>query len=164
MSANPTGHPEEGPTAWIHAVRVVNPDHFDPNTPQTSGMHRVAAVSRTTVGSKGIWAGITDVTAHAATGTHHHGEQETVIYVVSGHVRMRWGDRLEYEADAGAGNFIYVSPFVPHQEINPADEASKWVIVRNGHDPIVVNLESIDETQQAATSLTHPGALGRNLP
>jgi len=44
------------------------------------------------------------------------------------------------------------------------DEASKWVIVRNGHDPIVVNLESIDETQQAATSLTHPGALGRNLP
>ena len=120
MSANPTGHPEEGPTAWIHAVRVVNPDHFDPNTPQTSGMHRVAAVSPATVGSKGIWAGITDVTAHAATGTHHHGEQETVIYVVSGHVRMRWGDRLEYEADAGTGNFIYVSPFVPHQEINPA--------------------------------------------
>src|SRR5438445_528430 len=95
MSPNPTGHPEEGPTAWIHAVRVVNPDHFDPNTPQTPGMHRVAAVSPGTVGSKGIWAGITDVTAHAATGTHHHGERETVIYVVSGHVRMRWGDRLE---------------------------------------------------------------------
>ena len=137
MSANPTGHPEEGPRAWIHAVRIVNPDHFDPNTPQTSGMHRVAAVSRATVGSKGIWAGITDVAAHAATGTHHHGEQETVIYV---------------------------SPFVPHQEINPADEASKWVIVRNGHDPIVVNLECIDETQREATSLTHPSALGRNLP
>ena len=54
----------------------------------------------------------------------------------------------------------YVSPFVPHQEINPADEASKWVIVRNGHDPIVVNLEPIDETQQEASSLTHPGGLG----
>jgi uncharacterized RmlC-like cupin family protein len=63
-------------------------------------MHRVAAVSGETVGSKGIWAGITDVSPHAATGTHHHGEQETVIYVVSGHVRMRWGDRLEHEADA----------------------------------------------------------------
>jgi uncharacterized RmlC-like cupin family protein len=74
------------------------------------------------------------------------------------------GDRLEYEADAGAGNFIYVSPFVPHQEINPADEASQWVIVRNGHDPIVVNLECVDETQQEAAGLTHPSALGRNLP
>ena len=135
MSANPSGRLEEGP--WTHAVRVVNAEHFDPNTPQTSGMHRAEAVSRDTVGSKGIWAGITDVAAHAATGTHHHGEQETVIYV---------------------------SPFVPHQEINPADEASKWVIVRNGHDPIVVNLEPIDDTQQEATSLTHPGGLGRDPP
>ena len=63
---------------------------------------------------------------------------------------MRWGDRLEHEADAGAGDFIYVSPFVPHQEINPAAEASKWVIVRNGHDPIVVNLEP--RTMAGATS------------
>jgi len=93
MSANPNA--EEGPTAWIHAVRVVSAEHFDPNTPQTSGMHRVAAVSRDTAGSKGIWAGITDVTAPAATGTHHHGEQETVIYVVSGHVRMRLGHRAQ---------------------------------------------------------------------
>ena len=164
MSANQGGHPAEGPAAWANAVRVVKAEHFDPNTPQTSGMHRVTAVSGETVGSKGIWAGITDVAAHAATGTHHHGEQETVIYVVSGHVRMRWGDRLEYEADAGAGSFIYVSPFVPHQEINPAAEASKWVIVRNGPDPIVVTLEPIDETQQEATSLTHPRVLSRDLP
>jgi hypothetical protein len=54
MSVNLGGHPEEGPTAWTHAVRVVNAEHFDPNTPQTSGMHRVAAVSRDTVASKGI--------------------------------------------------------------------------------------------------------------
>ena len=156
MSANQTGDPAEGPAAWAHAVRVVKAEHLDPNTPQTSGMHRVAAVSGETVGSKGIWAGITDVSPHAATGTHHHGEQETVIYVISGHVRMRWGDRLEHAADAGAGDFIYVSPFVPHQEINPADETSKWVIVRNGHDPIVVNLEPVDDAQREATSLTHP--------
>jgi uncharacterized RmlC-like cupin family protein len=164
MSAIQAGYPAEGPTAWAHAVRVVKAEHFDPNTAQTSGMHRVAAVSGETVGSKGIWAGITDVSPHAATGTHHHGEQETVIYVISGHVRMRWGDRLEHEADAGAGDFIYVSPFVPHQEINPADETSKWVIVRNGHDPIVINLEAVDDAQREATSLTHPRVLSRDLP
>lgn len=156
MSANQARHSQKGPTTWAQAVRVVKAEQFDPNTPQTSGMSRVAAVSRETVGSQGIWAGVTDVAPHAATGTHHHGEQETVIYVVSGHVRMRWGDHLEYEVDADAGNFIYVSPFVPHREINPADEASQWVIVRNGHDPIVVNLEPIDDAQQAASSVTHP--------
>ena len=110
MSANQAGHPAEGPTTWAHAVRVVKAEHLDPNTPQTSGMHRAAAVSGETVGSKGIWAGITDVAPHAATGTHHHGEQETVIYVVSGQVRMRWGDRLEHEADAGAGGTSSMSP------------------------------------------------------
>jgi uncharacterized RmlC-like cupin family protein len=68
MSANQAGHPAEGPTAWAHAVGVVKAEHFDANTPQTSGMHRVAAVSGETVGSKGM-AGITDVALHAATGT-----------------------------------------------------------------------------------------------
>jgi len=69
-----------------------------------------------------------------------------------------------HEADAGAGDFIYVSPFVPHQEINPADETSQWVIVRNGHDPIVVNLEPVDDAQREATRLAHPRVLSRGLP
>ena len=31
---------------------------------------------------------------------------------------MRWGERLEFVADAGPGDFIFVPPYVPHQEIN----------------------------------------------
>jgi uncharacterized RmlC-like cupin family protein len=31
---------------------------------------------------------------------------------------MRWGERLEYTAEAGPGDFIYIPPCVPHQEIN----------------------------------------------
>tara|TARA_Y100000588_G_C13568664_1_gene633611 strand:+ start:23 stop:244 length:222 start_codon:yes stop_codon:yes gene_type:complete len=55
---------------------------------------------------------------------------------------MRWGDDLEYVAEADAGDFIYVPPFVPHQEINanPA-EPLECVLVRSGQDPIVVNLD-----------------------
>src|SRR6266851_9763554 len=92
MSANQAGHPAEGPTAWAHAVRVVKAEHFDPNTAQTSGMHRVASVSGETVGSKAIWAGITDVAPHAATGTHHHGEQETAFNVITGLLGFVGGD------------------------------------------------------------------------
>jgi uncharacterized RmlC-like cupin family protein len=58
------------------------------------------------------------------------------------HLKMRWGEHLEYVADAGPGDFIYVPPFVPHQEINASgEEPLSCVLVRSGQEPIVVNLE-----------------------
>ena len=138
-------------------VRVIKPHQFDANTPQTPGMQRVAAVSQQMAGSVGIWAGVTVVEAHVASGKHHHGELETVIYVVSGHGQIRWGDNLEFSESVEPGDFIYVPPFVPHQEINPSDEPSQWVIVRNSQEPIVVNLEPVNATQQAANDATHKG-------
>jgi uncharacterized RmlC-like cupin family protein len=82
------------------------------------------------------------VQPHAKTGPHHHGELETVIYVVRGRARMRWGDRLEFCDEANPGDFIYVPPYVPHQEINACpDMPCEAVIVRSGQDPIVVNLD-----------------------
>jgi uncharacterized RmlC-like cupin family protein len=129
-------------------VRVIKSHQFDANTPQTPGMQRVAAVSKELSGSQGLWAGITVVAPNVASGIHHHGETETVIYVVSGHAKMRWGDRMQYEADVEPGDFIYVPPFAPHQEINPSpDSPSQWVIVRNSQEPIVVNLETTDVEQ-----------------
>mgnify|MGYP003424103728 CR=1 FL=1 len=76
------------------------------------------------------------------TGAHHHGPVESVIYVVSGRARMKWGDRLEFVAEAGPGDFIYVPPYVPHQEINANDdEPLSCVLVRSGQEPVVVNLD-----------------------
>jgi uncharacterized RmlC-like cupin family protein len=134
------------PADWeTHGVRVVGPHQFDDATAQTPGMHRRAAVSAATTGSNHLWAGTVAIEAGARTGPHHHGELESVIYVVAGRARMRWGERLEYSAEAGAGDFIFVPPFVPHQEIN-ADPARplECVVVRSGQEAVVVNLE-IDE-------------------
>ena len=129
-------------------VNVIKPEQFDANTPQTQGMQRVAAVSQQGAGAQGLWAGVTVVAPNVASGIHHHGETETVIYVVSGHAKMRWGDRMQFEQDVEPGDFIYVPPFVPHQEINPSpDTPSQWVIVRNSQEPIVVNLEPFDAAQ-----------------
>ncbi len=143
------------PQEQYQAVRVIKPAQFDSNTPQTPGMQRVAAVSRELAGSQGIWAGVTTVSPQIASAKHHHGELETVIYVVSGHARIRWGANLEFTEDVDPGDFIYVPPFVPHQEINPGDQPSQWVIVRNSQEPIVVNLEPINAEQQSATDATH---------
>jgi uncharacterized RmlC-like cupin family protein len=125
-----------------HGVKIIRADQLDPNTPQTPGMDRAAAITHARTGANKLWAGTVTVHANAKTGPHHHGELESVIYVVSGRARMRWGEHLEYFADAGPGDFIYVPPFVPHQEINASrDEALSCVIVRSGQEPVVVNLE-----------------------
>jgi len=128
---------------WKHdGVRVVPSNELDGNTPQTPGMERAAAITFAKVGASKLWAGTVHIHPGAKTGAHHHGEIESVIYVVRGRARMRWGDALQFTAEAGPGDFIYVPPFVPHQEINASgDERLECVLVRSGQDPIVVNLD-----------------------
>jgi len=128
---------------WKHdGVRVIAACDVDPNTPQTTGMSRAAAITTARVGAQKLWAGTVTIEPDAKTGAHHHGDLESVIYVVKGRARMRWGEQLEFIAEAGPGDFIFVPPFVPHQEINAsAGEALECVLVRSGQEPIVVNLD-----------------------
>src|SRR4051812_9366690 len=131
------------PDPWRdHGVRIVSSDSLDLNTPQTPGMPRAAAITHARTGASKLWAGTVTIHPNAKTGAHHHGEVESVIYVVRGKARMRWGERLEYTAEAGPGDFIYVPPYVPHQEINAnPTEPLACVLVRSGQDPVVVNLD-----------------------
>ncbi|MCW3055418.1 MAG: Cupin 2 conserved barrel domain protein [Chthonomonadales bacterium] len=135
--------PEQPISDWRHdGVRVVKAGQLDTNTPQTPGMTRAAAINHARVGAEKLWAGTVTIHPNAKTGAHHHGEIESVIYVVKGRARMRWGDALEFVAEAEPGDFIYVPPFVPHQEINASpDDPLECVIVRSGQEPIVVNLD-----------------------
>ncbi len=128
---------------WRHTgVRVIPADQLDINTAQTPGMNRAAAINFARVGAEKLWAGTVHIHAGAKTGAHHHGELESVIYVLKGKARMRWGEALEFTAEAGPGDFIYVPPFVPHQEINALDdETLECVLVRSGGDAVVVNLD-----------------------
>src|SRR4029079_3527170 len=102
-------------------VRDIPGQSLDPNTAQTRGMYPRAAINAARVGAQKIWAGTVTIHAKAKTGAHHHGALESVIYVVRGRARMRWGENLEFVAEAGPGDFIYVPPYVPHQEINASD-------------------------------------------
>lgn len=125
-----------------HGVRIVKASELDFNTPQTPGMTRAAAINFAKAGASKLWAGTVNVQPNAKTGAHHHGHLESIIYVVRGRARMRWGERLEYVAEAEAGDFIYVPPYVPHQEINAStDEPLECVLVRSDQEPVVVNLD-----------------------
>jgi uncharacterized RmlC-like cupin family protein len=141
-SGSPTGGPM-GTIDWrLNGVRVIKSNQLDPNTAQTPGMNRAAAINAARVGAQKIWAGTVSIHANAKTGAHHHGALESVIYVVRGKARMRWGERLEFVAEAEAGDFIFVPPYVPHQEINAStDETLECVLVRSDNEAVVVNLD-----------------------
>jgi uncharacterized RmlC-like cupin family protein len=125
-----------------YGIRIVRAGELDANTPQTPGMTRAAAITHANAGAQKLWAGTVVVQPGAKTGAHHHGELETVLYIVKGRARFRWGENLEYVDEAGPGDFIYVPPFVPHQEINArSDQPVEAVVVRSGQEPVVVNLD-----------------------
>lgn len=135
--------PEPGAVDWkTHGVKVIPGDQLDANTPQTPGMDRKAAINFARAGAQKLWAGTVVIHPNAKTGAHHHGELESVIYVLNGRARMRWGEHLEFVAEAGPGDFIFVPPYVPHQEINAStDEPLECVLVRSDKEAVVVNLE-----------------------
>jgi len=128
---------------WKHdGIRVIAADQLDPNTAQTPGMNRAAAIDFARAGAQKLWAGTVSIHAGAKTGAHHHGPLESVIYVVRGKARMRWGESLEFTAEAGPGSFIFVPPWVPHQEINASDdETLECVLVRSDGQAIAINLD-----------------------
>jgi uncharacterized RmlC-like cupin family protein len=123
-------------------VKVIPGDRLDVDTAQTPGMNRAAAINLARVGAQKLWAGTVTIHPNAKTGAHHHGALESVIYVVRGRARMRWGEKLEYTAEAGPGDFIFVPPYVPHQEINAApDQPLECVVIRSDNEAVVVNLD-----------------------
>jgi uncharacterized RmlC-like cupin family protein len=150
MSDHGHDHPHDHDAPrWKHdGVRVIKGDQLDANTAQTPGMHREAAINAARVGAQKIWAGTVSIQPNAKTGVHHHGALESVIYVVHGRARMRWGDHLEYVAEAGPGDFIYVPPYVPHQEINAdPSEPLDCVLVRSDNEAVAINILNVEPAE-----------------
>jgi uncharacterized RmlC-like cupin family protein len=139
-------------------IRIVRAGELDTNTPQTPGMSRAAAITHARTGADKLWAGTVLVQPAARTAAHHHGEVETVLYIVKGHALFRWGEHLEFAEEAGPGDFIYVPPYVPHQEMNArADEPVEAVVVRSGQEPVVVNLDIAEANEYPIPFHPKPG-------
>lgn len=129
---------------WKHdGVQVIPAASLDgAGIPPTQGMNRKSAIDFARAGAQKLWAGTVTIHAGAKTGAHHHGPLESVIYIVKGHARMRWGEQLEFVAEDKAGDFIFVPPYVPHQEINASEtEQLECVLVRSDGQATSINLD-----------------------
>src|SRR6202162_346863 len=121
-------------------IHIISPAQFDFGTAQTPGSERRAAIAPALGIASAIWGGLFEVAPGSRTGIHHHGEQDTIAYVLSGTCEIRWGIKGESAARAKAGDFIHVPAFLLHMEINPSKlEPFRWVVVRSTATPIVVN-------------------------
>lgn len=108
------------------------------------GKGRATAFDFTGTGGRETWIGTVTMQPSAKTGAHHHGRHEVAIYVVKGRSQIRWGERLEYAAEVGPGDFVYFAPYVPHQELNlDANETVDFVVVRSDNGGLVVKLDDV---------------------
>ena len=107
-----------------------------------AGTGRATAFDFAGSGGKETWIGSVSLPSGANTGPHHHGRHEVAIYVVKGRSEIRWGERLEFKAEVGPGDFVYFAPFVPHQEANlSATESVDFVVVRSDNERIAAGLD-----------------------
>jgi len=101
------------------------------------------------------------------TGAHHHGHLESVIYVLKG--RAGCGGRpSRIRRRSRSGDFIFVPPYVPHQEINAStEETLECVLVRSDNETVVVNLdiEPVERPEESAGLIRSTGTaeLCRNV-
>jgi uncharacterized RmlC-like cupin family protein len=122
-------------------VKVIKPGERDGGTAQTPGMRREAGISAGTAGSEGLWMGTAVNDPGAASGAHHHGQNESGIYILRGRVRFRWGEQLQNVVDTEPGDFVFVPPFEVHMEENlDAEHEAELLLARNSQEAIVVNV------------------------
>lgn len=131
----------------MRELRKVSSEDATNDTGQTYGMVRRAGVCESTVGASKIWMGETHMAPGVVSGAHHHGENETSIYVLSGNpVFIYMADGVEERIETKPGDYVYVPPFVPHIESNERGKDEAVVIIaRSSQEAIVENLDSLTE-------------------
>ena len=108
-----------------------------------AGTGRATVFDFSGAGSERTWIGRVTLKPSAKTGAHHHGRHEVAVYVISGRTEVRWGERLEFAAEVGPGDFVYFAPHVPHQERNLSDsESVEFLVVRSDNEKIAVSLDA----------------------
>ena len=119
-------------------IQVVTPAERTEG-PSTPGMDRQQAFA-----GSGLWAGFVRTEPGMVSGWHHHGEYESVIYVLSGALRMESGPGGREVVEAHPGDFIRVPKGVVHREGNPTAGPADIVVFRAGRGESTFNVAGPD--------------------
>jgi uncharacterized RmlC-like cupin family protein len=91
-----------------------------------------AEISQATAGAHNIYMGVFRVPPGARSRPHYHEGCESAVYILSGHLRVAWGDRLENVVELEPRDLVYVPPRETHILENLSDsEAAEYVVARD---------------------------------
>lgn len=110
-------------------MKVVKPSE-DREVPR--GVVGGAEISQATTGAHNIYMGVFRVPPGARSRPHYHENCESAVYMLSGRLKVKWGDHLEDEFEIGPGDLVYVPPRETHILENPSEEeAAEYVVARD---------------------------------
>lgn len=118
-------------------MRVVKPG-ADREVPR--GVVGGAEISQATAGASSIYMGVFRVPPGSQSRPHYHAHCESAVYMLSGRLIVKWGDRLEQELTLEPRDLVFVPPRETHVLENPSDsEPAEYVVARNSpHEDAVV--------------------------
>ena len=110
-------------------LRVVRPG---PEREVPRGVVEGAEVSAETVGAGNLFMAVFRLEPGARSRPHYHEHCESGCYMVSGRMRIRWGERLEEEVVLEPRDLLYVPPGATHVLENLSDsEPAEYVVARD---------------------------------
>ena len=86
-------------------------------------------ISQESAGAKGVCMHLLTIPPGGQAKAHAHAQHETAIYVLSGRVRMRYGEGLREVLDVGPGDFLYIPAGVPHLPVNLSETEPAVAVV-----------------------------------
>jgi uncharacterized RmlC-like cupin family protein len=92
----------------------------------------------------GLWSGLVRTEPGVASGWHHHGDHDTSVYIVEGHVRIEFGPGGAQALEGGPGDFLHIPKHLVHREVNAGTTPSQEILSRSGTGPLTVNVEGPD--------------------
>ena len=119
-------------------MKVIKPG---PDRDVPRGVIGGSEVSQATAGASNIYMGVFRVPAGTQSLPHYHENCESAVYMLSGSLRVKWGDRLEHELMLEPGDLIYVPPRETHVlENTSGTDPAEYVVARDSplEDAVVV--------------------------
>lgn len=111
-------------------MKVIKPagEHEEPRG--VVGGHEI---SRATTGTdSNIFMGIFRVPAGSKSRPHYHANCESAVYMLSGRMKISWGDRLENVVEIEPGDMLWVPPNETHVLENLSDaDVAEYVVARD---------------------------------
>lgn len=106
--------------------------------PITPGQNRRKAIT-----ADGLWVGECHVTAlEEPSQWHHHADFDSVMYMLSGRIRVDYGENGEKSFEIGKGDYAYFPRRAIHRcQILEGGNDVYYVFMRMGHGESVVNVD-----------------------